>query len=658
MSENKIVRQQTNPQFFIHNCFGNFFRGVLDWFGDDFYPRFNYKIIGTYDKSVEFFNKKKQLGHEVDTNLLPSITLDPNLDFSPEERAGRFLWQYATLNPGLGFRLNQSIPGLNEQDMAVTPVYTRYQGTFELIFWMSSVSELMDFRTMLLQYCGGFGRWIRPKYFWSYIILPDEIDQFKDEKNISIDWGNTDTTMILIETINKYKRAIPLPLDAIWKLDSFSDNSTKYGGDSIAEYKLSATFTYEVNIPTYMVLNTKINGTLVLGFDLGRVITKYPLASPMKLLDKAAEVDPSISILINKSMEFYRINSVQTDEIKFVEFHKETLIYPTAEDFTAWCPITKGKLVHVKSGLKNEDVQKGDIIFFEVYKEEYLPFIRRCSSIICHSGRIESPLFEKCQLLKKPLISDLNEWEYGKVREFEGLEITLDILNRKMYYGLLNIEKITSDDVSGLGYDQLKSIKEKAPEIYDKAVAKLNDSEKYFCENVAYCYLNQLQKQYIEDDADGISKIFPLKFHVNEKMKDKVKIYVNDSLMRNIGLIQYTINTVNDTVIFETVPGKGSKIYAALQIMPIRDMVLLATYEYTHADTERKSDDYIQIFLDFKQENIETIDSVYDIFVGSYCGILEYGKDYIIDFVTNKLTLMILPKEGEIVLIYQAIIGS
>lgn len=654
MSNDTIIRRQTTNQFFVHNVFGNFFRGVLDWFGDDFYPRFNYKIIGTYDKAVEFFNKKKQLGHEVDTNLLPSITLDPNLDFSPEERAGRFLWQYATLAPGLGFRVNNYID-LKEQDITITPVFTRYQGTFELIFWMSSVYELLDFRTMLLQFCGGFGRWIRPKYFWSYIILPDEIEQFKNDKNIPIDWGNTDCTIILIDTIKKYKRAVPLALDAIWKLDSLNDNSTKYGGDNIAEYKLSATFTYECNIPTYMVVNTKVDPTLVLGFSIGKVFTKYPLASPIKILQKTAEVDHDISLLVNKSMNFYRINVKQSDEIKFVEFNKEILIYPKKEDFISWCPISKGKLTHVKEGMKYDDVQKGDIIFFEVYREEYLPFIRKCSSVICHHGRIESPLFAKCEILKKSLISDLNDWEYDKVRQYEGLEITLDVLERKMYSGLLEIEQIGSSDVSGIGYDQLKSIKEKDPEIYNKAISKLNESDKYFFEHVLQCYLDQLNKHLITDYSDGIEKNYPLGFHVSKKLKDKVKIYLNNQIVKNSGLLQYTINTSTDILSFIIAPEKGSVIHSALETIPIKDAVLLLTYNFTSEDLKRKSDEYIEISLDFQKEGFDKVESVYDLFLGSYCGILEYEKDYIIDFVKNIVVIKIKPKEDESVLIYQAL---
>lgn len=653
----KIIRRQITNQFFVHNCFGHLFRGILDWFGNDFYPRFEYKVIGTYSKSVEFFNKKKQLGHSVDTNLLPSITLDPNLDFSPEERGGRFLWQYATLNPDLGFRLNQSIPGVEEQDISIIPVFTRYQGTFEVIFWMSSVYELIDFRTMLLQFCGGFGRWIRPKYFWSYIILPDEIEQFRNDKNIPIDWGNTNTTPILVDTIKKYKRSVPLALDAMWRLDSFADQSTKYGGDTISEYKLSASFNYECNIPTYMVLNTKVGGTLVLGFSLGKVFTKYPLASPMKILKNASKEDNNIKNAFN-NMKFFRINPKQTDEISYIEFDKESLTYPKKEDFVAWCPITKGKLVYIKSGMKYDDVQKGDIIFFDSYKEEYLPFIRKCSSIICHSGRIESPLFEKCKLLKKPLISDISDSDYNEVKKFENIEKTLDVLNRKLYDGLLNIEEITSDEVTGLGYEQLKLLKEKVPEIYEEAVDNLNESEKDFCTHVANCYLNELQKHMITDYADGVEKSYPLKFHVREEMKNRVRIYVNDIMLSNSGLIQYIINTETDIITFTYPPEKGSKIYSALQIMPIKDMKLLLIYNYTEEDLKRKSDDYIVIQFDIKEETVQLISSVYDIFVCSYCGVLQYEKDYEIDFEKKTLTLKIEPKEDEDVIIYQAVIGE
>jgi len=122
--DKKNQAHETTNLFFIHNCFGSFFSGILNWFGDEFYPRFNYKVIGTYDKSVEFFKKKKELGTEVSVNLLPSITLDPMLDFSNAEQGGKFLWQHSRYAPGIGLRLWKSID-LKEQDVVVTPVYSK-----------------------------------------------------------------------------------------------------------------------------------------------------------------------------------------------------------------------------------------------------------------------------------------------------------------------------------------------------------------------------------------------------------------------------------------------------------------------------------------------------------------------------------------------------
>ena len=99
-SEALLVRHE-----FVHQCFGKFYRGILDWVGDVFYPRIQYKVIGTYDKSVEWFNKRcgpDGLGYNPETNVVPSVTLDPSYDFFPAEQGGRFLWQSEQLAPGLG----------------------------------------------------------------------------------------------------------------------------------------------------------------------------------------------------------------------------------------------------------------------------------------------------------------------------------------------------------------------------------------------------------------------------------------------------------------------------------------------------------------------------------------------------------------------------
>lgn len=269
--------------FFVNNCMGSFFRGTLNWFSDIFYPRINYKVIGTYEKSVEYFNKKKTHEHEIDTNILPSITLDPAYEFQPEERGGKFFWQYPYLAPGLGRKLfNRIAPLQNDQGIDFVPVYTRYEGAFDLIFWLHSVYELFDFRVYMLQFCGGYNRQIRPTIFDSSILLPDEIvnytytDSEGNEK--TIDWSDTDLSISLIDNMGSTQYVYPIKLNPFFKLASLSDSSEKYGGDSISRYKLTATFEYEIELPTYFVITpfTK-NITTDLNISMGSTYSRYGL---------------------------------------------------------------------------------------------------------------------------------------------------------------------------------------------------------------------------------------------------------------------------------------------------------------------------------------------------------------------------------------------
>ena len=54
--------------------------------------------------------------------------------------------------------------------------------------------------------------------------------------------------------MNKDVYTMPILLNPWFKFTNISDASQKYGGDNIAEYKLSVTVEYEIEIPTYIVI--------------------------------------------------------------------------------------------------------------------------------------------------------------------------------------------------------------------------------------------------------------------------------------------------------------------------------------------------------------------------------------------------------------------
>jgi hypothetical protein len=641
MSINPIIRRQTVDTFFIHNCFGSFFSGVLDWFADDFYQRFNYKVIGTYDKAVKFLNDRKQMGVDPSGQILPAISLDPMLDFSNEERGGRFLWQHRTLAPGIGMRLFKSID-LKDQDIVVTPVFSRYQGTFEITFWLSSVYELIDFRVALLQFCGGFNRWIRPQYFWSYLILPESIENYTNEDGEKVSWSNTRAETIHVDTINKHRLGHPLALDPIWKLDSFADASTKYGGDQIAEYKLSASFTYEVNIPTYLVLSRGIDPKISLNFSIGKTYTKYPLISPFKILQSLSEIDKTKTYVDDKFKIFTFTNQDLARTSITSTFSDNSVSYPSK--IPDWNYIVSGTIVEISiSWLRNTQniVNKNMIIYFDKYQPEYLPAIRSCLGVISKQDSATSDTYQKCEILKKPFLGYLTADESNAVKNLNNQLVTLDSLNKKLYLGHLDVELADSNDPIA-GYDTIVQVRDNDIDLYKTALKNAEDSNPLNFVPVQRGGTedsSKFSKRLFYSKCNGVQTQFPLGFVLDDAQVNRCSIYVDSDLQIND--TDYRI--INKTVVsFTQPPSRGSDIYIGAATVVIRDSKLIGIYEFTE-------DDIVHDIPPIKITLPRKIGRQEDLSVVSYSGKLEYEKDYIMDSDNITINILIKPVKDEIV---------
>lgn len=323
----------TDRHFYINNCLGSFFRGVLDWFGDTFYPRIEYKVIGTYEKSVEYFNKVRQEGREINQNILPSLTLDPSLDFRPAEMGGRFLWQNDSLAPGLGSKLFNEIPGLEDQNVSLVPVFSRYEGEFQLMFWLQSIYEYFDIRLFLFQWSSGYQRRLRPAFFESFIVLPESINDFRyDDPTrgvIPLDWSNTDRVITKVNNIGQCAYTYPVKLTPQFWFTNISDGSTKFGGDTVAEYKLTVDCSFEIDLPTYLVI-TPYSGdfTVTLDVSVDHTYSRYNL---LPFFDGQEYVKngptPGGYILSTKNTE---------TPINLLDFTARSYYVFTEEDVTNW----------------------------------------------------------------------------------------------------------------------------------------------------------------------------------------------------------------------------------------------------------------------------------------------------------------------------------
>lgn len=278
MSDNELFHYQ-----FIHNVFGCFIENTLEYFGDYFYPRYQHKIVGTYDKAVQYIVNKETDGKEVDKPNLPALVLNPSGDFNLDDAnaGGKQFWRFPHLNPGLASKIFDPI--YVDKNIEIVVAFTRLKGEIELLSLLPSFYEYFDLKIFILQMFGGEGRYISPMYFNDFIILPPELVNYKYDNEYTgesyvLDWKTNGAYDFLVETTNKNELVIPGKIKPRFVLRGLSDGSTRYGGtDDIADWKLSAMVEYEIEIPSYIILKTDhVVETLSFSVGYGSVYSKYP----------------------------------------------------------------------------------------------------------------------------------------------------------------------------------------------------------------------------------------------------------------------------------------------------------------------------------------------------------------------------------------------
>ncbi len=247
---------------FIHNVFANFFKDSLDYFSTCIYDRFEYRVVGTYDKGVEYIKKYCEYGRETDKPMLPAIILNPSGEFSPADAnaGGRQLWRYPNLAPTMIKRLFDPI--YKDQHLEINAGFLRIKGEIELIMLLNSFYEYCDLRMLFINMFGGMDRIIYPNFFSSFIILPDSFLNYEYTNeytgvDYTIDWTTAGASQRLVKTIASNEWVLPLNIKPQYALSSLSDGSNRYGGaDNIAEWKLSASINYELEIPNYLIIES------------------------------------------------------------------------------------------------------------------------------------------------------------------------------------------------------------------------------------------------------------------------------------------------------------------------------------------------------------------------------------------------------------------
>jgi len=247
---------------FIHNVLGDFFHECSEHFGTYLHSRFKYKVVSSYDKAVEFLNKKEQYGQETDMPNLPAFILDPvgEMNIAEAITGAKQLWRFPNLAPGFIKRWYD--PVYQDDDVLVNVGFTRLKGEMNFIMLLNSFYEYCDLRIFMLQYFGAEGRYIYPIYFNTFIILPEPFINYEYHNEYTgethkLNWDSAGAYDRLVKTTNQDEYVIPCNVRPIFKMNSISDGSNRYGGtDKLAEWRLNINVEYEVEIPTYLILQT------------------------------------------------------------------------------------------------------------------------------------------------------------------------------------------------------------------------------------------------------------------------------------------------------------------------------------------------------------------------------------------------------------------
>lgn len=245
---------------FIHNVYGHFFHDTLKYFSDYLYPRFEHTVVGTYDKAVEYITKTAGEGREMDKPNLPALILNPSGEYNISDDGGKQLWRFPNLAPGMLKRIFEPI--YQDVNVLVNVGFTRVKGEIELLVLLPSFYEYCDVKMFILQIFGGTDRIIYPRWFNSFIILSDELYNYEytdpdTGKSYKLKWDEAGVTSQLIRTTAQTEYVFPCRIKPLYKLTGVSDGSTRYGGaDKLADWRLSLTIEYQVEMPSFIVLES------------------------------------------------------------------------------------------------------------------------------------------------------------------------------------------------------------------------------------------------------------------------------------------------------------------------------------------------------------------------------------------------------------------
>jgi hypothetical protein len=247
---------------FTHTAFGPFVNAVKHYINDFVYP-FNYTVIGTLDKSIQMIHQRKS-DPEIQRKGLFSPILSLTTVISEMVPETDNIMRYINGHPfAAPYFYN---PFIWKDDNELYIVTKRVYGRIDFKVFADSYMEAQDIYMNLTDGFRGINKWIYLQDIKTAVLLSDEVLTYTvDGTNPVFNWGDTIRDTGMIRSIDHEKYYLPLKSKPCIRMESLADSSAFFGGQGLPEFTLSGSFGFEMELPSFYVLetDTQIKGIVV-----------------------------------------------------------------------------------------------------------------------------------------------------------------------------------------------------------------------------------------------------------------------------------------------------------------------------------------------------------------------------------------------------------
>lgn len=312
-----------------HMALGSFARAFRDYIHYSVYRDFSALLFGAYNKSIQAHLQRRHIDNDDGATGMPDIRLPLfayTMQIEGVDEKYDMPWRSTTYFPALSRVVYPSFYSCEDFELKV--IYRRLKGIISANIYCSSEAELLDIQ---LAFIDGF----RGQNVYSQIditamtILPNEL-MFTDVhgRRISRALTSNNITKSFVPAVNGTHYYIANNISAIINMQSISQASNYYGGSSIPEYILNASFNFEIEIPQYILALAKQEyDSIEIGLD---VLYKF----------ENEKVVQAIRYVTGKPLE----GTTPTDS-EILEFENGSIIdkvaYTVPQDNTTMIPLMK-----------------------------------------------------------------------------------------------------------------------------------------------------------------------------------------------------------------------------------------------------------------------------------------------------------------------------